>query len=231
MRTLHKIAVAAALAFSSVGGANAALMGGPVGFAFGGSTTYTYIGTSTSPFTLAGGGTLTLASSSFADSFGTATVNHTDLATVFTNADAVGTSRSISPGYSPFLLYFRSTGSSSAANCSPATGADCPTTLFTDGTNIGGTDGGQASLAIYRAASTGTYALFFDDGGPSGCVNNGGSSVACTSPAARFIADDNDFNDLVVTYTPAAVPEPISLALLGSGLIAFGATRARRDER
>jgi len=62
-------------------------------------------------------------------------------------------------------------------------------------------------MAIYKNGNT--FAFFFDDGG-----NN----------------NDNDYNDMVVTayLTPTSVPEPMTLGLLGAGLLSLGAAVRRR---
>jgi hypothetical protein len=174
--------------------------------------TYSYLGSSTSVFTGTGSGTMTLAESTFSDTFGYANASYGAAHTVFVNSTDAPSTATISPSYSPFVFFFATGGSGGYGQ-----GADSPATLYSDG-HTNGTDGGQANLAIYKS-TTGQYAFFFDDGGPSGTTGQHGGSTPI---------DDNDWNDMVVTYTPTAIPEPLSLAVLGIGIFGLGLIRSRR---
>ena len=211
------------LSMVAAGAAQATLVGGPVPLTtFGGSIAYNYQGSTVPAFTTNGGGTLQLTVATFGDTFGTAHTDQSGQSVIFTNStDTAGTTRTIAPGYSPFLFFFKTVGTNQMANCNPSNGSDCAATLFTDGSNAGvagGNNGGQTNLAIYYSNVTNTYAMFFDDGGPLGLTGSTSN-------------DDNDYNDLVVTYTPNTVPEPFSIGILGSALIGFGITRLRNPRK
>ena len=201
---LKTLAVAVMLAATlGASGAQATTIGGSVSnadfiAANGPLSGWSYVGQSTAAFTLPGSGTVELRSADFSNSFGYSTTGHASLTQVFSTSASVGTTATIAPGFTPFLFYFDADA--------PGNGNDA--TRFTDGFGTGQA-ASQAGIDIFLRASTNTYSFFFDDGGPLGQ------------------GDDNDYNDLVVNYTPVTtrVPEPASIALLGTSLLGIGLTR------
>jgi len=174
-----------------------------------------------------GGGTLDLRSSTYGDSFGWAPDGtDTPLHTIFGNAAAAGATAAIAPGVN-FDFYFHTDGS----GCSDVSlGCDPAGSVFSDGSKSAA-NLGQVDMAIYEDTQ-GDYAFFFDDGGPSGLNLN---TCYWNQDLWKYVCqpkDDNDYNDLVVTFVPTpttkSVPEPVTLSLFGAGLAGVFAARRKR---
>jgi hypothetical protein len=136
--------------------------------------------------------------------FGTTNTGHfTGVQVIFDTAvDNVGAVDSWAPANNPFLFFFQTKDCCDAGIDEGVIWSD--NFRFNDGAN-------QLDMAIYQNNSDpNLFALFFDDGGGQG------------------FADDDDFNDMVVTVRGAAVAEPGALALFGLGLTALGYLGRRR---
>jgi hypothetical protein len=174
--------------------------------AIGSTAGWSYTGQSAAAFTGPGTAELRLRSSAYQNSFGFSNTSHGARTTVFGNAAAVGTTAGVT-GYAPgYLFYYQADGADSILFSDD-------NRQYTDGFDEGPFPGEQqGGIDIFFNAMMSKWAFFFDDAG-------GGSGI---------LGDDNDYNDMVVTFQ-SAVPEPAPLALLGAGLLGLGLLRRRKN--
>jgi MYXO-CTERM domain-containing protein len=161
-------------------------------------------GSPTLVFTRPGAGELELRESSYSSSFGFVGLapGYDHRTVIFGPGAAAGATAVIEPGFAPFLFFFQTVGAGNDTN-----------TRVTDGVGWGpGAD--QAGIDIFYNPARETYAFFYDDAG-------GGSG---------WRGDDNDYNDLVVTYRPAGtvVSEPAAAAILLAAVAGLVLLRRRR---
>ncbi len=197
------MAAGVALALSAAPGHAADVLGSSVdssvfSAAIGSTNGWSFLGTSTSAFTGSGNGTIDLRSASFSDSFGYAKTNDTGLVQVFGAGASVGSTSAVVGLFAVLCVLLQ---------CEHERLERRQHTVHRRHSHrrVLRFDA-RRDIDIFKNASTDTWAFFYDDGGPAGS------------------GDDNDFNDMVVTFsqTPASVPEPGSLAILGMALIGAG---------
>ncbi|MGE3333990.1 MAG: PEP-CTERM sorting domain-containing protein [Rhodospirillaceae bacterium] len=170
---------------------------------------WAYLGDSTglpSPFAVGGRLTLLSRSSSYLNSFGTSDMAHQNRTEIFGASAGNGSIYELAASPVDRLFYFNANGTDLLL-------ASDDNRQYTDGFSSGGTPGRfQGGMDIFYHANSHTWAFFFDDAG-------GGIPI---------LGDDNDYDDLVVTFRRDIVPEPGALSLLGLALLGFGGLMRRK---
>lgn len=172
----------------------------------GATSGWSYLGQSTSAFTMTGTATLQSRSSGYANSFGYSNTGHGGRVELFSTAATSGASTFVT-GYSPsYLFYFQANGSDTIFFSDD-------NRQYTDGFDSGSTPGeNQGDIDIFFNAAMSKWAFFFDDAG-------GGLPV---------FGDDNDYDDLVITFQQVNVPEPGAIGLMGLALLGMAGMIRRR---
>ncbi len=172
---------------------------------------WSYLGESTglpSPFAVAGRLTLMWRASSYGNSFGTADMSHGNRAEIFGASAGRGTIYELAASPVDRLFYFNADGADLLL-------ASDDNRQYTDGFSSGGTPGRlQGGMDIFYHANSHTWAFFFDDAG-------GGLPI---------LGDDNDYDDLIVTFRRDIVPEPGALGLFGAALLGVAGLSRRRKK-
>ncbi len=159
-----------------------------------------------SPFGVGGRLTLMLRSSSYRNAFGTSDMAHENRTEIFGAAAGRGTIYELAASPVERLFYFNANGTDLLL-------ASDDNRQYTDGFSSGGLPGRmQGGIDIFYHANSHTWAFFFDDAG-------GGLPI---------LGDDNDYDDLVVTFRRDIVPEPGALSLLGLALVGFAGLMRRK---
>jgi hypothetical protein len=170
---------------------------------------WTYLGDSLgppSPFGVDGRLTLMVRSSSYQNTFGTSDMSHGNRTEIFGASAGAGSIYELAASPMERLFYFNANGTDLLL-------ASDDNRQYTDGFSSGGTPGRQqGGIDIFYHANSHTWAFFFDDAG-------GGIPI---------LGDDNDYDDLIVTFRRNIVPEPGALSLLGVALLGFAGLMRRR---
>jgi hypothetical protein len=162
-----------------------------------------------SPFSVDGRLELKMRSSSYLNTFGYSDVNHENRVEIFGAGAGAGAIHTLAASSFERLFYF-------SANGSDLLLASDDNRQYTDGFSSGGTPGSlQGGMDIFYHADSHTWAMFFDDAG-------GGIPI---------LGDDDDYDDLVVTFRRNIVPEPGALGLLGFALVGLAGLMRRRKSQ